>query len=263
MSLLCSKPKLTISPKTLMEHARLFPLSKRCGRLGTFEHQVCHRERAGEVVAKLRSSRCYCGRREDFLMSIQKKIEQSIHDLRPFLVECVHDVQGLLGPRDEQFCFPKIRSANRHGPYTDSSKHNLAVVLPESSLSKCDLTEARWHIAHESIHVLDPHSNPTNYLEEGLATWFQNTKVDSYTGPRWYPWAEAEKRVKSLMDTLPNGLRRFRDEQRRLRLRGDPYTKLGDIAAELLIRYCPETRATARLLIERFPMNPCARRVDT
>ncbi len=192
-------------------------------------------------------------------MNIQEKIKHSIRDLRPFLEECIQDVQELLGLRDEKYYFPQIRGACRDGPYTDTSTHNLAVVLPVSSLTKCDLTEARWHIAHESIHVLDPHSNPTNYLEEGLATWFQNIKVDTYTGPRWYPWAEAEKRVAPLMDTLPNALMRFREEQRRLRLRGEPSTKLGDITAELLICYCPETRETAQLLVERFPEKPCAR----
>ena len=117
-------------------------------------------------------------------MNTPEKIEQSIRHLQPFLVECIQCVQELLGPRDEKYHFPQIRSTCTGGPYTDTLTLNLAVVLPMSSLSNCDLTEARWHIAHESIHVLDPHSNPTNYLEEGLATWFQNIKVDTYTGPR-------------------------------------------------------------------------------
>ncbi len=191
-------------------------------------------------------------------MNVQEKIEQSISDLRPFLDECIQNVQELLGPRDEQYYFPKIRSDSLSGPYLDPSKPNLAVVLPESSLLECGLTEARWHIAHESIHVLDPHLNPTNYLEEGLATWFQNKKVGTYKGRRWNPWAEAEKRVKPLIDMLPDALKCFRSEQRRLRIRGEPWTKLGDITAELLISYCPETRESAQLLVERFPKKPCA-----
>ncbi len=189
---------------------------------------------------------------------VQEKIEQSIGILQPFLAECIHQVQELLGARDEQYCLPQIRSENREGPYTDTSNRRLAVVLPVSSLLVCDLTAARWHIAHESIHVLDPHPNPTNYLEEGLATWFQYKKVDSYTDSRWDPWAEAEKRVQPFMDKLPTALKCFREEQRRLRLRGEFWTKLGDITDDLLTCYCPETREAAHSLVARFPTIPYA-----
>lgn len=38
-------------------------------------------------------------------------------------------------------------------------------LLPDQSV---------WQVAHESVHLLDPGPMGTNFLEEGLATWFQD-----------------------------------------------------------------------------------------
>ena len=146
---------------------------------------------------------------------------------------------------------------DKTGPYTDTSSHpRLLVFLPKACLLKDDLTEARWHVAHESIHVLDPHSNPTNYLEEGLATWFQNEKVKEYEGYRYDPWAEAQKRVEPWLDALPRGLKRFREKQRSLRLKGMTSTKIGDIRFEVLRRYCNEIDESGKSLVCTFPKDP-------
>lgn len=192
-------------------------------------------------------------------MSTDDRLRKSILALCPFLEECVRAAEDLLGPRDEQWDVPglRVRTDGKTGPYTDTSSFpRLLVFLPQACLFKKGLTEARWHVAHESIHVLDPHSNPTNYLEEGLATWFQNDRVKEYEGCRYDPWAEAQKRVEPWLDVLPRGLKRFRERQRRLRLKGVTSTKIGDIRFEVLRRYCTELDERGESLVRPFPKDP-------
>ena len=184
-----------------------------------------------------------------------QRLNHSRCELQNFLEECLRDVEKLLHSRDnEEFNFPQVQFRNVTGPCTDVlNPPDLHVVVPENSvLGGGDLKVARWHVAHESIHVLDPHSVPTNYLEEGLATWFQNHKVTDYPGCQYNPWYEAMQRVKPWINPLLTGLKQFRQEQR---------TKLGDITAETLISYCCVPEEHAAQLVERFPVNPTSQEV--
>ena len=193
------------------------------------------------------------------MVTSNSRIDESIRKLQPCLKRFVRDAEALFGPRNERWDFPLIRARKDggNGPYTDTSKcPHLTVLLPECSLMRDDLTEAEWHVAHESVHVLDPHANPTNYLEEGLATWFQNCKVKQYNGPRWDPWVEAENRVKPWTDVLPERLKRFRAKQRELRLQGQRWIRLGDITDDVLSVYCREVNEQAKSLVCRFPKCP-------
>ena len=171
-----------------------------------------------------------------------------------FLLECIQEVERLFGARDNQYNFPTIQPQidGRRGPMLDISKApDLVVRLPDCFHLK-DVVGAHWCIAHESVHVLDPHCNPTNYLEEGLATWFQNWKVKDYTGPFHDPWAEAERRVIPWMNVLPDAIKRFREEQR---------AKIGDVSEDMLVNYCPEVNNVALGLVETFPEKPVPRLV--
>ncbi len=98
-------------------------------------------------------------------------------------------VEDLFGPRDSSYCFLGI---DFHGPnlpprnwFPDSgiplgsnehrSKH-IVIHLTVNTIG--DPERAKWPLAHECFHLLDPW-NPsvegeyTNVLEEGLATWYQ------------------------------------------------------------------------------------------
>jgi hypothetical protein len=185
------------------------------------------------------------------------KIEP-IRQLQSFLMECVEQAERHLGLRDKSFLCPQVRVLDVKSPRTiDSDPPNLWVDIPARSLCSDDLTEARWHVAHESIHVLDPHKNPTSYLEEGLATWFQNKEVSQYCGPQSNPWYDAMKRVNPWIEKgLLAGLSRFRQEQANLRRQGKPSIKLGDITKDMLIFYCPALRGAVSPLIEAFPAFP-------
>ena len=84
---------------------------------------------------------------------------------------------------------------------------------------------------------------PTNWLEEGLAAWYQNIRVpeaEYHEGP----YAVAEELVRPLMDELPHAVKRIRRE---LRLR------IGDISPAVLRAYCPGfTEETSLKLCQPF-----------
>ena len=177
-------------------------------------------------------------------------------EARRFLEDCICKAEELFGQRDPSYNAPQIRCCDEGNPRLRINGSQLFVDLPQSSLSAEDRSEVRWHIAHEAVHVLDPHYNPTNYLEEGLATWFQNKIASDYKGSRWRPWADAESRVKTLMEFLPDALRRFRERQHQLRRQGHQWTKIGDISAEMLVKYCPAAQCVASDLAQKFPRDP-------
>jgi hypothetical protein len=60
---------------------------------------------------------------------------------------------------------------------------------------------ARWQLAHECVHLIDPHfPAPTNVLEEGLATWFQNRQVKCRCFFSTPAYSRAEHLVSPLME---------------------------------------------------------------
>ena len=122
------------------------------------------------------------------------------------------------------------------------------VVIRLTLIALTDPARARWQLAHECFHLLDPWFEKVNgrsaiWLEEGLATWFQNSRVpeaESHEGQ----YALAEQLVSPLMDTLPNAVRRIRQE------RG---LRINEITPNVLQDYCPEMdEDTARKLCQPF-----------
>ena len=156
----------------------------------------------------------------------------------------------MFGPRDPKFEFGRILpGAEPHIRFQiDSSRGPVDIHLTERALVKWrDETLGRWQLAHECLHLIDPHKNPTNVLEEGLATWYQNKNVPRQLARKFAdgegPYAEAETLVKPFMDTLPGAIRRIRKEGR---------WAIGDIPANVLIQYCPELGSKAYKLAARF-----------
>ena len=104
------------------------------------------------------------------------------------------DIEHLFGPRDRSFTVVGIEidmtpGACPHLWYPDSgiapddpelrSRH---IVIRLTSNALTDPVRARWQLAHECLHLLDPWNErvdgrPAIWLEEGLASWFQNSRV--------------------------------------------------------------------------------------
>ena len=174
------------------------------------------------------------------------------------------DVEHLFGPRDPSFTVVGIEvdatpGARPHLWYPDSgiapddparrSRH-VAIRLTSNALT--NPARARWQLAHECLHLLDPWNErvdgrPANWLEEGLAAWFQNRQVpeaEYHEGQ----YGLAENLVLPLMDELPNAVKRIREERR---LRISAITP--DVLREYCHRFNDETLLKLCLPFQRLP----------
>ena len=142
-----------------------------------------------------------------------------------FLTHAEH----LFGPRDPSFTVVGIEVDATPGKrpqiwYPDSglaqddperrSRH-IVVRLGPNALT--DPARARWQLAHECIHLLDPWNETVDgrsasWLEEGLAAWFQNSRVPE---AEWHEgqYTLAEDLVSPLMEELPNAVKLIRQER--------------------------------------------------
>ena len=159
----------------------------------------------------------------------------------------LRDLEKMFGPRNPNFEFGGIKQGEKgEDPHIrfrrDASGGVVDIYLTENALEDPDKTWAKWQLAHECLHLIDPHKNPTNVLEEGLATYHQNDKV-----PRKCViskcYVDAESLVKSFMKTLPDAIKRLRKECS---------VAIGDITEDVLIQYCPEVGARAQALTASF-----------
>lgn len=170
------------------------------------------------------------------------------------------DLEHLFGPRDHSFTLVGFEvdmtpGACPHLWFPDSgispgdaegrSRH---VVIRLSQHALADSARARWQLAHECVHLLDPWNEkvdggPTNWLEEGLAAWYQNKSVpeaESHAGD----YAKAEELVGPLMTDLPEAVKRIRQECA---------LRIGEIPPDILRNYCPTMcEIVARKLCQRF-----------
>ena len=156
------------------------------------------------------------------------------------------DIERWFGPRDRSFTLVGIdidRTPDKHPHlwYPDSgiaaddpegrSRH-VVVRLGPAALS--NLSRARWQLAHECFHLLDPWNarvdgRPANWLEEGLAAWYQNHRVPE---AEWHEssYALAEELVGPLMDVLPQAVKRIRKERSQ---------RISEFTPDVLVAYCP------------------------
>ena len=156
------------------------------------------------------------------------------------------DIEHLFGPRDHSFTLVGIEIDSTPGAcprlwYPDSGiapddpeRRSRHVVIRLTSNALTDSVRARWQLAHECLHLLDPWNKqvdgrPANWLEEGLAAWFQNSRVpeaECHEGQ----YALAEDLVSPLMDESPNAVKFIRQE------RG---LRISEITPDVLQGYCP------------------------
>ncbi len=173
----------------------------------------------------------------------------------------IADMEHLFGSRDRSFSLVGI-DVNRtpdsvpmlwyphYGIEPDStdkrSKH-IIIRLGFNALS--DPLRARWQLAHECIHLLDPWSEmvdgrPANWLEEGIAAWYQNFRVPEAAW-RDGQYGEAEALVEPLLRESWEAIKNIRQE---LGLR------LSEFTPEVIQDYCPGIGEKAlRQLCEPFP----------
>ena len=195
-----------------------------------------------------------------FVTRLQEDATHWAMTLPVYIIRFLADIEHLLGPRDHAFTLVGIEIDSTPGAcsrlwYPDSGiepNHHEArsrhVVIRLTSNALTDPARARWQLAHECLHLLDPWNEkvdgrPANWLEEGLASWFQNSRVpeaECHEGK----YALAEDLVSPLMGELPDAVKRIRKE------RG---LRISDITPGVLQDYCPETgEDTSRKLSQPF-----------
>ena len=111
---------------------------------------------------------------------------QFVYQLEEHARQYLIELEQMLGPRDSRFVFGTVRmTTNKNDtPHThapNGSFHFDGNCIVDVHISKWPwenlrLPQSVWQVAHESVHLLDPGPLGTNFLEEGLATWFQNER---------------------------------------------------------------------------------------
>ena len=156
------------------------------------------------------------------------------------------DIEHCFGPRDHSFVLvgididktpnnrPRLWFPDSGIQPDDTERRSRHVVIRLGSSALTDPVRARWQLAHECFHLLDPWSprvdgRPTNWLEEGLAAWYQNTRVPE---AEWHEgsYTAAEALVRPLMEDLSSAVKRIRRERR---------IRIGEFTHEVLRDYCP------------------------
>ena len=175
----------------------------------------------------------------------------------------IAELERLLGPRDPKFTYVGLEfdttpDAKPHiwflktgypGHETDQDPTHITIRLTEAAQNDANL--AIWQLAHECVHLIDPwntkrEGRPSNYLEEGLATWYQNTIIqDFHVDP---PYDEARTLVEPYMPELAATVKHIRTEHN-LRI-----SAIDD--RDLLLRHSPEMDTkVAERLCQRFEMS--------
>ena len=173
-------------------------------------------------------------------------------------------LEGMFGQCDRRFVFGSIkRTVNRDDPphtnFPDGFHSNGGCVvdihISEWLWQYCRCDQATWQLAHESVHLLDPvEKGEATFLEEGLATWFQDEPTyhhsvvqkfierETITHPQDY--AVAKVLVSRCMPQLTSEVKKIRSLGVRIQ----------DITVDELAPCLPNIdRETIEHLCRRFP----------
>ena len=113
-------------------------------------------------------------------------MREFVHQLEEHVRQYLIKLERMLGPRDRRFVFGTVRmttdkNGNPHTHFPNGYHFNgnctVDVHISKWPWEHLSRDQSVWQIAHESVHLLDP--GPllgTNFLEEGLATWFQSER---------------------------------------------------------------------------------------
>ena len=171
----------------------------------------------------------------------------------------------MFGKRDERFVLGSIARApddhNVPNTYFPNEYHmngncTVDIRISQHPFDNHCYDQGGWQIAHECVHLLDPVFKGTaNFLEEGLATWYQdemcfhNEQVRKYIrrNKKLPPnYVEAKGLVR---ECIPHGLIAAVKEIRSHEVR------IGEINADILGTFLPNVdRATVHRLCEKFPV---------
>lgn len=161
-------------------------------------------------------------------------------------LSCILDeAERLYGERDKRITFLGVEFLFEDGP--QFWWHNSYAKIQLTKSSFLDLVEARSQCAHECIHLLSPvERSETTYLEEGIATHFQQTILSIFG--RGMPslderYADAFRYAQELLDVDKFAIKK-------LRLTESTISKIGK---ELILKeYSGFKESTAEMLAQKF-----------
>lgn len=172
----------------------------------------------------------------------------------------LNEIETLLGPRDRNFTYvglefdttpdakPHIWFPHVGHPDRDRDKTSNHIIIRLTEQAQSDANLAIWQLARQCVHLIDPwnietENRPTNYLEEGLAIWYQTTIIQNI--PLEPPYDEAKSQVQPHMPQLAQTIKHLRTKHNlRISEIDDP---------ELLLRHYPNMNTkTAEDLCSRF-----------
>ena len=176
--------------------------------------------------------------------------------------EYVDMLEKMFGPRDPRFDFGTVRQSDCSIPrtYFRGNYHTdggcvVDIKVGKSAWENLQYGRSAWQVAHECVHLLDPVERDTaNFLEEGLATWFQyeprfhNDTVKQYIARNrnWRPpdrYSTAKRLVVQCQPEIVPAVKNIRSSG----------TRIGDMAPDVLATHLPHAdRETIAKLCAKF-----------
>ncbi len=174
----------------------------------------------------------------------------------------IAEIERQLGPRDTNFTYvglefdttpdakPHISFLNTGYPGHETENGSNHIVIRLTADAQTDANLAIWQLARQCVHLIDPwnietEGQPTNYLEQGLATWYQNTIIQNIPIDH-SEQAKAKSLVEPHMPDLATTIKHLRTNHNlRISAVDDP---------DLLLRHCSGMEyVAAEKLSQRFP----------
>ena len=166
--------------------------------------------------------------------------------------EYLHELESLLGPRNSGYQLGTVRKGDDHKPPTiwkPNDNNTVDVFLtPFAMTGSYEWRLAQWQLAHECVHLIDPFFDPpTIFMEEGIASWFQNRKFGEFRPHSGPLYVAAESLVEPYMEngSLPKTVRQIRQDG----------CQINQITSDLLTKRMPALDIKiAKKMTERFPL---------
>ena len=174
----------------------------------------------------------------------------------------LNEIESLLGPRDPSYTYvgfeidatpdssPSLWFPHVGHPEKDKEKPSNHIIIRLTEKAQSDANLAIWQLARECVHLIDPwnietEGRPTNYLEEALATWYQNTIVQDVPLDDTPSYEETKSLIEPYMPELAATIKHIRTKHKiRISAIDDP---------DLLLRHYPDMDTkVAEKLCQRF-----------
>ena len=171
-------------------------------------------------------------------------------------------LEEMFGRSDARFIFgtvcQSLNDPRTHYPnnYHTNGGCSVDIHIGNLAWAKLHYPQSTWQAAHECVHLLDPVPvGGANYLEEGLATWFQDkpqfhdAEVNRFITsicPHPERYDTAKRLVVQCMPTLIEAVKV-------IRMSG---VRISDICPDVLAAQLPNTDSeTITNLCARFPLS--------